>query len=81
MGRTDVFLGGKGTECSVKKLKMTEIKAVGQPLEQMTMYHYLNKKQSLIAKKLETILRQMKESGEIEAIQEQSIQDFINQCK
>lgn len=81
IGRSDVFLGLQGTLCLIKKLNLNEIKAIDQPLEKITMYHYLHKSHSAMAARLEVVLTQMQESGEMELIQQQAKLDYFNQCK
>jgi len=80
LGRSDIFIGLKGIQCLIDKLKLTDIKAIDQPLEKLVMYHYVHKKHSQMARNLETVLRQMKDSGEMDLLQKQSRQDFLIQC-
>ncbi|WP_299879854.1 ABC transporter substrate-binding protein [uncultured Cocleimonas sp.] len=81
LGRSDIFIGLKGIQCLIDKLKLTDIKVIDQPLEKLVMYHYVHKKHSQMARNLETVLRQMKESGEMDLLQKQSCQDFLDHCK
>ncbi len=81
IGRTDVFIGLRGTLCLIKKLNLNEITAIDQRLEKIIMYHYLHKSHSTMAARLEAVLTQMQESGEMELIQQQAKLDYFNQCK
>ena len=81
LGRSDVYIGLTGNQCLIAKLKLSEIKVMDRPVEKITMYHYLNKRHGAIAEKLETVLMQMYQSGEMGSIQKQSKIDFVNQCK
>ncbi len=80
LGRSEVFIGLKGDQCLINKLELREIKVMGRPLEKIIGYHYINKKHSTMVVKLDTVLKQMNESGEMELLQKQSAQDFLNQC-
>ncbi|WP_299880972.1 ABC transporter substrate-binding protein [uncultured Cocleimonas sp.] len=80
LGRNDVFIGLTGAQCLINTLNFSEIKTIKPPLERITLYHYLNKKHMVMAKELEVVLAEMKQSGEMELIQKQSFQDFFKQC-
>jgi len=80
LGRSDVFIGLKGNQCLIEALKLPEIKVLEPPLEKITMYHYINKSHSGIVAELDTVLKQMSESGEMGSIQRQSALDFFIQC-
>jgi len=79
-GRSDVFIGFRGTACNIKKLKLPEVIALQPPIEKVLMYHYLNNRHHKMAAELAVVLRQMKESGELELIQNKAKQDFIDHC-
>ena len=81
IGRSDVFIGLRGTRCLIKKLNLNEITALDQPLEKIVMFHYLHKSHSAMAARLEAVLTQMQESGEMELIQKQAKIDYFNQCQ
>ncbi|WP_299879851.1 hypothetical protein [uncultured Cocleimonas sp.] len=80
LGRTDLFIGIKGIQCLINRLELSEIGSLDQPLEKIIMYHYVHKSHGEMAARLETVLRQMKESGEMDLLQKQSRQDFLIQC-
>jgi len=46
------------------------------PLTQLNQYHYLHKRHSKLAVRLEMVLKKMKESGEIDRIRSKYIQDL-----
>jgi hypothetical protein len=45
------------------------------------MYHYLHKRHKTLAEKLATVLRGMEQKGELKAIQEKALQDFMDSCQ
>ena len=80
-GRSDLFIGSVGFQCSINKLNLPEIKALNPPIDTVVLFHYLHKRHKDMAEKLETVLKQMKESGEMKLLQEQSKLDFLSKCK
>lgn len=46
------------------------------PLTRLNQYHYLHKRHSKLAVRLESVLKKMKESGEIDRIRSKYIQDL-----
>ncbi len=79
-GRSDFFIGTIGFQCSIKRLNLTDIKALNPPIDTVNMFHYLHKRHKDLAEKLAKELARMQESGEMESIQKQSKKDFLDQC-
>lgn len=80
-GRSDLFIGLLGEQCLIKKLNLPDIKSLNPPLDTQNLFHYLHKRHKDLALKLEAVLLQMQESGELKAIQVQARQYFFNQCE
>ena len=60
-----------------KKLNMKSIHPLTPPLSRLMVYHYLHKKHKKIASKLDKVLIEMKESGELEMIREKAIKILL----
>ncbi len=79
-GRSDLFIGTLGYQCSIKRLNLTDITALSPPIDTVNMFHYLHKRHKDLAEKLAKELTRMQESGEMESIQKQSKKDFLDRC-
>ena len=77
-GRSDFYVGLFGIKCSINKHNFTDIKMLTPALDDMSMYHYMHKRHKHIADKLTVVLKQMKQNGEMELMQEQ--QEFLRKC-
>jgi len=80
VGRSDFFIGTLGYQCSIRRLNLTDIKALNPPVDTVNMFHYLHIKHKELAGKLAKELVRMQESGEMESIQKQARKDFLDQC-
>ncbi len=80
-GRTDVVVDLRSAQCVLPTLDVSGITALEPPLTQIVMYHYLNTGHKALAAKLEEELKRMAQDGDLKAIQEQAVQDFLNACQ
>ncbi len=80
VGRSDFYIGLFGIKCSINKHNFTDIKMLTPALDEMSMYHYMHKRHKHIADKLTVVLKQMKQDGEMELMQEQAKQEFLRKC-
>ena len=60
----------------LNKLALTNIHAIDPPIVRLNQYHYLHKRHAILAPRLETVLKEMKESGEIEAIRSRFVKEL-----
>lgn len=60
------------------KLGLKDITAIEPPVIRLKQYHYLNKRHKVLATRLETVLKEMEESGEIEAIRSVYMQELVD---
>ena len=79
-GRSDFYVGLFGVKCSINKHNFTGIKMLTPALDEMNMYHYMHKRYKHIAEKLTVVLKQMKQNGEMELMQEQATQELLRKC-
>ena len=79
-GRTDIVVDSRSTQCLLKNLNVSGISILEPPLAKLVMYHYLHTRYSALAVKLEEVLIQMEQEGELKALQIKAIKDFLEQC-
>lgn len=75
-GRTDVVVDSRSTQYRLKSLNVSGIRILEPPLDQLVMYHYLNRRHKLLAAKLEAVLKRMERDGESKKIMEQAVVDY-----
>ena len=80
-GRTDVVVDLRSGQCVLHALDLPAIKLLEPPLERVILYHYLHKRHTALAAKLEEVLREMDREGELTTIQETALQDFLKDCQ
>ncbi len=79
-GRTDVIVETRCSQCVLKNLNVSGIRILEPPLEEFSMFHYIHKRHTDIAVKVEKILKQMEQNGELEALKKQAIKDYMELC-
>ncbi len=79
-GRTDVVVETRSSQCVLKNLNVSGIRILEPPLEEFSMFHYIHKRHTDIAVKVEKILKQMEQNGELKALQNQAIKDYMELC-
>jgi len=73
---SDAFSG----EAAVKQLGLEDrIKVLTPPLQRNDIYHFLHEKHRDLIPKVETLLREMQASGELELLRKQIIQRYLAQ--
>lgn len=76
-GRTDIIvLLRRNGLATLKKLNLTGIRALEPPVENMPLYHYLNKKNERLVPKITAALQEMEKEGLIQKIKDQAMSDF-----
>ena len=80
-GRTDIVVDSTSAQCLLKGLNITGIRILGPPIDHLVMHHYLHNRHTDLAAKLEEVLIKMDEEGDLKALQDQAIKDFIELCR
>jgi polar amino acid transport system substrate-binding protein len=77
LGRVDVVVQEQSAGMqSIHRLKLSGITVLDPPLEEIPVYHYLNKKHSNLLPRITKKLLAMKKSGEIDRIQLRVVEQF-----
>jgi polar amino acid transport system substrate-binding protein len=79
-GRSDVVVESRSAQCMLKDFNVSGIRVLEPPLDQLVLYHYLHRRHTALAAKLEAVLTRMEQEGELKALQEQAMQDFLESC-
>ena len=77
-GRTDIVVMNEsdGIELT-SEMAGAGIHRLSPPVAHLNLYHYLNKKNATLARKLEAVLRTMEQSGDIVRIHQQAVANFV----
>ncbi len=77
--RADIALTGRlNGLILLKKGNITNVEAVGQPLQVNPLYHYLNKRHAHLVPKIDAVIREMRASGEISALKARYEQEYLD---
>ncbi len=77
--RADIALTGRlNGLILLKKGKINNVEEVGQPLQVNPLYHYLNKRHAHLVPKVDAVIREMRESGEIAKLKAQYEQEYLD---
>ena len=79
--RVDVAVESRESECLAKSLGFSEIRLLEPPLESLPLYCYLHNRHSSLIPRLEEILIQMEESGDIARIFDEAMEQFLSKCE
>lgn len=80
-GRTDVAVDVRSSLCVAQKLGLTNIHILEPALSKGAPgYHALNGKHQALIQKLEVVLQQMENQGEIKHIYDNAMQEFMARC-
>ncbi len=81
-GRVDVAVESRESICLAKSLGFSEeIRALEPPLESIPLYCYLNNRHKSFIPRLEEVLTQMEENGEIARIFDEAMEEFLSKCE
>lgn len=62
----------------VNKLGLDSIRILSPPLERLPLYHYLHEKHKDLVPKVDEIIRDMAESGELDDLREEFIKTLLD---
>ena len=80
LGRIDLAIRSLNSfEIQLKKSGLSTIRAIEKPLASQSVHHYLRVEKAELIQKIETVLVQMKASGELDSLASQARERFINQ--
>lgn len=78
VGRADVvIIGGLSGIIQLKKLGIDSVHPLSPPLRKLPLYHFLHQKHKALVPKIYAVLKKMKDSGELEEIQEKATKEVI----
>ncbi|BBB69836.1 ABC transporter substrate-binding protein [Undibacterium sp. YM2] len=79
-GRTDVAVDSRFSFCVVRKLGLRDIRILEPSLEKRLGYHFLHVRHQQLVPAVEAVLRNMEKDGSIRKIQEETMQEYMEQC-
>lgn len=80
LGRIDLAIHSLNSfEIQMKKSGLSTIRAIEEPLASQSVHHYLRVEKTELIRKIETVLTQMKASGELDSLAEQARLRFMSQ--
>ena len=80
LGRIDLAIHSLNSfEIQIKKAGLSSIHAIEEPLASQSVHHYLRVEKTELIQKIETVLAQMKATGELDSLASQARERFINQ--
>lgn len=78
-GRADVALTGKiNGLAAIERFDYDDIVVIKKPLATFNAYHYIHKKHKELVPRVDNMIREMKQSGELEIIIKQATIDVMN---
>jgi polar amino acid transport system substrate-binding protein len=78
-GKADLALAGRINGLfTINKLKLDGIYALDPPYQTFPLYHYLNEKHKNLVTKIDKVLRNMAENGELESLRNEAISQLLS---
>lgn len=80
-GRNDVVVDFRNSRCRLKNLNISGIKILDPPLARIKLYHYVHKRHTALAVKIEEVLAHMERDGELQSIRNKANQEVQDSCQ
>ncbi len=78
-GRADVGLTGRLNGLSlIKASGLSQVTIVGKPLKVLPLYHYIHKKNKALVPRIDAIIKQMVDSGDMKKLREKYEREYLD---
>jgi len=79
-GRIDLVVDSRSALCRLRDHDLSPVRMLEPPLTRHIVYHYLHISHADLAVRLESVLREMEETGELKIIKERALLDYLESC-
>lgn len=80
LGRTDIALDTRSSQCKLRTLDLPDIRILEPPLSIVKAHHFLHIKHAQLVPRLQTVLARMEADGTLKRIQTAAFKEFQRTC-